>query len=138
MEFEITMPYIGGILSDNNYKFLNKATKPIVTIWKKELARKAEDLDIPKAERYEVRVFGKFTDERRPDVSNLFKVIADGLKKTRWYEGLGVDDKHFQLKDIGYELGHLDPEIKIMVVPLVKVKVLLDRNIRKEGYYDSV
>jgi len=121
MEYKVVMPYIGGILSDNDYKFLNKATKPIVTIWKKELAQKVEELGIPEAEKYDIEVRGKFADERRPDVSNLFKVIADGLKKTKQYKGLGVDDKHFRLKDMGYELGHLDPEIEITIIPGGKV-----------------
>jgi len=138
MKFKVTMPYIGGVLSDNNYKFLNKNTRPIVTIWKKDLAKKVEELDIPEAERYDIEVYGKFTDERRPDISNLFKVIADSLKKTNYYKGLGIDDKHFRLKDIGYELGHSDPEIEITVIPMVKVADLLSINLRKEGYYDCV
>ena len=135
--YKVVMPYIGGILSDNGYKFLNKATKPIVTIWRKELAQKVEALDIPEAEEYEVEVSGRFTDERRPDVPNLFKVILDGLKKTKMYRGLGIDDKHIHPKDAGYELGYLDPEIVIKVIPLVKVSDVLDRNLPK-GYYDCV
>lgn len=138
MEFKIVMPYIGGILSDNGYKFLNKATKPIVTIWRKELAQKVEALDIPEAEEYEVEVSGKFTDERRPDIPNLFKVILDGLKKTKMYKGLGVDDKHIHPKDAGYTLGHLEPEIVMVIYPLIKVGDILDRSLRKEGYYDCV
>ena len=95
-------------------------------------------MDIPEAEMYEIEVYGSFTDERRPDISNLFKVIADGLKKTNHYKGLGVDDKHFRLKDIGYELGHSDPEIGITVKPMVKVADLLTIDLRKDGYYDCV
>ena len=117
MDYKITMPYIGNILSDNYYKFLNKATKPIVTIWKKELAQKVEALDIPEVEEYEIEISGRFTDERRPDVPNLFKVVLDSLKKTKLYKGLGVDDKHIHPKDAGYELGHLDPEVEIIIYP---------------------
>ena len=113
------MPYIGGILTDNAYKYLTRGTKPIVRLWKKELAGKAQALNIPQAEEYEIEVYGRFTDERRPDIANLFKVIGDGLKKTRDYYGLGTDDKHFLLKDMGYELGHLDPEIEITIRPVV-------------------
>jgi len=137
MGYKVIMPYIGGILSDNNYKFLNKATKPIVTIWRKELAQKVEALDIPEAETYEVEVSGRFTDERRPDVPNLFKVILDGLKKTKMYKGLGIDDKHIHPKDAGYTLGHLDPEIEIAIRPLIRMEDVLDRSLSK-GHYDCV
>lgn len=109
------MPYLGGILSDNAYKYATRRTKPIVRIWKKELAEKAQALGIPESQKYEIEVFGRFTDERRPDISNLFKVIGDGLKKTKNYYGLGVDDKHFLMKDMGYKLGYLDPEIVITI-----------------------
>ncbi len=119
MEYKIVMPYLGGILSDNAYKYQTRGTKPIVKIWKKELAEKAQALNIPESDKYEIEVRGRFMDERRPDLSNLFKIIGDGLKKTKGYYGLGVDDKHFQLKDMGYELGHLDPEIVITIKPIV-------------------
>jgi len=138
MEYKVVMPYIGGILSDNAYKFLNKATKPIVTIWKKELAQKVEMLDIPGAEEYEVEVYGRFTDERRPDVPNLFKVILDALKKTRMYRGLGVDDKHIHPKDVGYELGCADPELVIIIHPMVRSSDVLDRSLPKGSYFDCV
>ena len=137
MEFKVVMPYLGGILSDNNYKFLNKATKPIVTIWRKELAQKVEALDIPEVEEYEVEVYGRFLDERRPDIPNLFKVILDGLKKTKMYKGLGVDDKHIHPRDAGYKLGYQDPEIVITIWPLIKVADVLDRSLPK-GNYDCV
>jgi len=117
MEYRIVMPYIGGILSDNSYKFLNKSTKPIVTLWKKELAEKVEKMDIPGAGGYEIVVFGRFTDERRPDISNLFKVIGDALKKTNRWRGLGIDDKYFKFRDGGYELGSWDPKLEITVIP---------------------
>jgi Holliday junction resolvase RusA-like endonuclease len=122
MEYKVVMPYIGGILTDNSYKFLNKGTKPIVNIWKKDLAEKVASLGIPKVEEYEVRISGKFTDERRPDIPNLFKVILDGLKKTRMYHGLGVDDKHIHPIDAGYELGYIDPVIEITIIPLMDEK----------------
>jgi hypothetical protein len=118
-KYKIVMPYLGGILSDNGYKFLNKATKPIVSIWKRELAEKAEALKVPEVEGYEIRLFGRFTDERRPDLSNLHKVIGDGLKKTNSWKGLGTDDKHFAFIDEGYNLGVLSPEIEIIIIPSV-------------------
>ena len=110
MEHTIVMPYIGGILSENNYKFKTRGTKPFVKMWMGELAEKVRELDITKCETYEVGVFGKFTDERRPDISNLFKVVADAVEK-----GLGINDKYFRLVDKGYSLGHFDPELVITI-----------------------
>lgn len=138
MDYKVVMPYIGGVLSDNNYKFLNKGTKPIVNMWKRELAHKIEELDIPEAKAYKVEVFGRFTDERRPDVPNLFKVILDGLKKTKTQRGLGVDDKHIHPSDAGYELGFIDPVIEIEITPLTKTSDFLDRSLDPNGYYDCV
>ena len=110
MEYPIVMPYLGGILSENAYKFRTRRTKPIVIIWMRELAEKVRLLDIPKCESYEIGVSGKFTDERRPDISNLFKVTSDAIEK-----GLDVNDKFFKMKDEGYELGYLDPELLITI-----------------------
>lgn len=110
MEYKIAMPYIGGILSENAYKWKTRGTKPIVKIWMRELADKVRELDIPRVESYEIGVFGKFTDERRPDIPNLFKVISDAIE-----DGLGVNDKNFRLVDKGYELGHFDPELEITI-----------------------
>lgn len=129
MEYKIVMPYIGGILSDNNYKFATKGTKPIVNMWKRELAHEVEELGIEEAEEYKIEVFGRFTDERRPDIPNLFKVILDGLKKTKTQGGLGVDDKHIHPEDEGYELGFIDPTIEITIIPLIKVPEFLGRSL---------
>lgn len=138
MKYKIVMPYLGGVLSDNNYKFANKATKPIVNMWKRELAQKAEELELPQAGEFEIEVSGKFTDERRPDIPNLFKIILDGLKKTKTQVGLGVDDKHIHPKDSGYRLGYWDPEIEIVIHPLIEVGNVLDRSLKRDGYYDCV
>jgi len=112
-EWIIVVPYLGGILSENAYKYSTRGTKPFVRLWMKELAEKVRQLDIPRYETYEIGVFGKFTDERRPDIPNLFKVISDAIEK-----GLGVNDKHFRLIDKGYELGWTDPELVITITPL--------------------
>jgi len=115
--YKIVVPYIGGVLSENAYKFATRGTKPFVKLWMKELASKVKELDIEKCGSYEIGVFGRFTDERRPDISNLFKVISDALKKTKRQEGLGVDDKYFRMRDDGCELGHIDPELVITIIP---------------------
>lgn len=119
-KYQVKVPYIGGILSDNSYKFLNKATKPMVTIWKRELAQKVEELSIPKALSYEIRLFGRFPDSRRPDLSNLHKVIGDSLKKTKQWLGLGVDDKLFRFIDEGCALGFPEPELIITIIPGIR------------------
>jgi hypothetical protein len=83
-----------------------------------ELAEKVESQDIPKAKEYEIHLYGKFTDERRPDLSNLHDVLADALKKRKGHLGLGIDDKYFKIVDDGYELGKWDPELIISIVPI--------------------
>lgn len=117
MEYEIKISYIGGILSENAYKLSTRRTKPFVRMWMSELADLVRSKDIPLAESYEVGVFGRFTDERRPDISNLFKVISDAVEK-----GLGVNDKYFRMVDKGYTLGHFDPELIITIKPFEVVR----------------
>jgi len=116
MAYKIVMPYIGGILTDNNYKIgiQKKKTHPMVRLWMGELAEKVRELEIPKADFYEVGVFGRYYDERRPDNSNLFKVIGDALKRT---DALDRDDKWFRMSDGGYELGNFEQELVIEVEP---------------------
>lgn len=113
MEYKVMVPYIGGILSENTYKFhLTSGTKPVVKRWMRDLAEKVQELQIPKSDSYEIRLFGKFTDDRRPDLSNLHKVIGDAIEK-----GLGANDKNFLFVDVGVSLGHVDPELEITIVP---------------------
>jgi Holliday junction resolvase RusA-like endonuclease len=110
MEYKVVMPYIGGVLSENAYKWKTRGTKWPVKFWMAELADKVRQLSIPLADKYEVGVFGRFTDERRPDISNLFKVVSDAIEA-----GLGVNDKYFRMVDRGYKLGYLDPELEITI-----------------------
>lgn len=105
----IIMPYEGE-LSDNSYKFSNRSTRPFVELWMKKLSEEVKKARIPLFKEFEISVYGRFLDERRPDMQNLFKVIGDGIKK-----GLGVDDKHFRFKDIGYEVGHIFPQLLIYI-----------------------
>lgn len=106
-------------MSENSYKLKTRRTRPMVKMWMQELAEKVGGLNIPKCQGYRIGVFGKFTDERRPDISNLFKVISDAIE-----DGLGVNDKHFKLIDKGYRLGHFDPELEITIEPegLIDIK----------------
>ena len=116
MEYKVVMPYIGGILSDNNYKIgkTKKKTRPIVILWMNELEEKVRVLGIEKASNYRVELWGRFWDERRPDLANLHKVIGDALKKVL------IDDKYFFFYDKGYELGVFEMELEITVVPVEK------------------
>ncbi len=57
MTYTIVMPYIGGILSENNYKYLTKGTKPLVQMWMRVLKEKMENIEIPIAGEYEVGVW---------------------------------------------------------------------------------
>lgn len=108
MEYRIVIPYIGGILSDNNYKFQNRKTKPPVAIWKKELANLVEACNIPEFPFYRIYLKGYFSDERHPDLGNLHKVIGDSIKMV-----LPKDDKRYRYTDRGVELGTWDPYLSI-------------------------
>lgn len=112
------MPYIGSELSDNGYKLgKTKKTLPIVTLWSRTLAKKAEELNIPISNKYKIEVFGKFKDRTSvPDLHNLSKVICDALKKTKSWTGLGIDDNRFSFSDRGFELGYTNPELLIFII----------------------
>lgn len=109
----VVMPYIGGILTDNSYQYLTKKVKPFINMWKRELAGKVEIEGITKASSYNITVSGYFTNNVRPDIANLFKVIGDALKAPKG--PLPVDDKYFRFFDGGYELGYMDPELVICI-----------------------
>jgi len=109
----IKISYLGGILSVNAYKRSNFSTKGVVKAWRTKLSEEIRNSNIPPGKSYYVGVRGLFRDERRPDVSNLFKVISDAIQ-----DGLQVNDKHFQLHDEGYEIGHEKQMIQITIYPL--------------------
>jgi len=107
------IPYIGGILSENSYKFSNKCTKPYVRWWMKTLATKVKVLKVPISPYYQINVYGEFLNESRPDIPNLFKVISDAIE-----DGLGINDKYFRLVDKGYSLGYTNQSLNITIIPL--------------------
>lgn len=109
MKYQVEMDYIGGILSENGYKFATKRTKPYVRMWMKELAGRVRELGL-KEGKYRIGVYGKFWDERRPDISNLFKVVSDAVQM-----GSRINDKWFTMVDEGYELGYIDPKLVISI-----------------------
>ena len=117
MEYKVTLPYIGGILTDNNYKIgKSKKTRPMVSMWMSELAEKVRELNIPVSENYEISLYGRFWDERHPDLANLHKVVGDSIKKVL------IDDKYFIFRDKGLETGKLEQELDIYITPIEENK----------------
>ena len=107
------MPYIGGCLSVNSMKIVRAGRRthrnfPEVDDWMSELASKVEHLRDKLKLPIKVRLFGKFRDERHPDLHNLHKAIGDALE-----QGLGVNDKYILISDEGLELGHENQELVI-------------------------
>jgi len=107
------MPYIGGRLSVNSMKIVVNGRRthrnfPEVDEWMDMLGSKVEYLRPEITSSLTVKVFGKFKDERRPDLDNLFKAVFDGLKK-----GLNLDDKDFIPVSEGYETGYTIPGLQI-------------------------
>lgn len=111
MKYQFRVPYFGE-LSENSYKLPNHATKPHVRKWMSQLASNISNSKIEKAPNYIIGVHGFFADERRPDLPNLFKVVLDAVA-----DGLNVNDKHFQARDDGHEVGYFKPELLITVEP---------------------
>ena len=115
-QFQVEVPYIGGILSKNSSKYpLGRGLKPFVKMWMKELRDKVKSLEVPTSQVYRIGLYGKFTDERRPDLANLHEVIGDALKGPGC---LGVDDRQFIFEDKGWELGYFDPTLIISIEPI--------------------
>jgi len=104
------MPYIGGTLSTNAYKFKTRCTKPEVKAWIQILSKRVRALAIPQRQNYNIVVSYFFRDERHPDLDNLHKVIGDGLKV-----GMGVNDKYFKWRDENVFVGTIMPKISIVI-----------------------
>jgi len=82
--------------------------RPEVDDWMFTLASKVEHLRGKVKPPIKVRLFGKFRDNRHPDLDNLWKVVFDSLER-----GLGINDKHFIPISEGFELGHGKQELVI-------------------------
>ena len=111
--YKVVMPYIGGRLSVNAMKIVRRGRRthrnfPEVDDWIFELASKVEYLRDKLKLPIRVKLFGKFRDERHPDLHNLHKIIGDALER-----GLGVNDKYMLISDEGFELGHENQELVI-------------------------
>jgi len=98
----IEMPYNKN-LSSNSYKIVGRGgrrtncTKPDVKLWMELLAdkiREEEDFYLFYGLPVKVKVDGYFLDNRRPDIHNLHKVIADAVEPA-----LGINDKYIQCVD---------------------------------------
>lgn len=110
---KVVMPYIGGVLSVNAYKVRGRyglatnATKRVVKLWMHELTQKVEGFEHQGS--LTISLYGKFVDERVPDLANLHKVIGDAIK-----EGLSfIDDKDFKFVDLGYGTGYVNPVLEM-------------------------
>lgn len=111
--YQVTMPYIGGCLSVNSMKIVRGGrrthrNRPEVDGWMSKLASKVSFLGGKLEPPITVRLFGKFRDNRHPDLDNLFKAVCDGLKR-----GLDIDDRHFIPVSEGFELGNGEQELVI-------------------------
>ncbi len=111
--FEITMPYIGKVLSVNHYKYAGGIyTRPEAKQWMEELGWKVkllhiEDFELP----ITVRCSGRFKDKRSvPDLSNLSKVILDAIE-----EVTGINDRDMRWQDGDITYGE-DPELTIEII----------------------
>ena len=111
----VTMPYIGGVLSVNSYKVRGRSgvatnkTKRVVKLWMSELTERVKGFEHNGS--LTVSVFGKFVDERVPDLDNLAKVILDSIKV-----GVGLDDRHIKFVAQGYDTGYSKPVLEITLV----------------------
>lgn len=111
-EMRVVMPYIGGVLSVNSYKVRGRSgvatnkTKRVVELWMNELTEKVKGFEHSGS--LTVNLFGKFIDDRAPDLDNLAKVILDAVKV-----GVGLDDKYIKFKAMGYDTGYERPVLEI-------------------------
>lgn len=115
---KIVVPYIGKALSVNYYKIVGKGgvktnkTRPEVVRWMEDLALKVQkefegqELQPP----ITISIYGKFVDNRCPDLDNLAKVILDAVSM-----GTGLDDKDFQFRALGYSIGWSRPVLEITI-----------------------
>ena len=115
MKYTVVMPYTGYHLSVNAMKIVVKGRRTHrnfseVDDWMFQLALKVSHLKGQLKPPIKVGLFGKFRDERRPDLHNLHKVLGDALE-----EGLGINDKDILISDEGFELGYLDQELVITI-----------------------
>lgn len=113
MNHQVVMPYTGGRLSVNAMKIVRAGRRthrnfPEVDDWIFELASKVEYLRDKLKIPIKVSLFGRFRDNRHPDLHNLHKIIGEALEK-----GLGVNDKYMLISDEGFELGHENQELVI-------------------------
>lgn len=114
-EVKVTIPYIGRALSVNYYKIVGRSgfktnkTRPEVEEWMVELAERVKGVQFT-SDHLTISLFGRFTDSRVPDLANLHKVIGDAIA-----DGLGMDDRNFKFRDLGYSTGWLRPELEITI-----------------------
>ena len=124
------MDYIGSSLSVNGCWIRGRGGvrtnvyKPEVEYWMCVLADKAKELSIPDlTPQVYIVMSGRFKDERRPDMDNLWKVTLDALKM-----GLGIDDKYFSSSQGEVIIDWISEPallLEISMVPIVKPDITL-------------
>ena len=110
-ELKVEMPYIGKALSVNYYhmRFGSRVTtkiRPEVKLWMSQLTEEVKEFEHQGD--VTVSVFGKFMDERVPDLDNLAKVILDAIKV-----GINLDDRYIKYRALGYGTGFVKPKLVI-------------------------
>ena len=113
MEYRVVMPYIGFRLSVNAMKIVRNGRRvhrnwPEVDEWISKLASKVEPFRGKLKTPIKVGLFGRFTDNRHPDLHNLHKALGEGLEM-----GLRINDKDMLISDKGFELDHEFQELVI-------------------------
>lgn len=108
----IGMPYIGGVLSLNRYKYKGGIyTRPEVKNWMEALGwlvkgSHIEEWKLPLT----VRCDGVFKDKRsQPDLSNLSKICLDSLEEVS-----GVNDRDMRWEDGDVTYGN-EPRLVITI-----------------------
>jgi len=114
----VLMPYIGGVLSVNDYKvyrkgFTTNATKPIVKYWMSSLTARVKDHPEFESVHHKdvtIKLTGFFKDSRHCDLHNLHKIIADAIESA-----IEVNDKYAKFIDGDSLIGHHPPVIRIEI-----------------------
>ena len=112
LRISIDMAYL-PTLSVNRYKTARGITRREVQTWMSDLEwtikATLQSQKVTLQPPITVGVEGFFEDRRHPDLSNLHKVICDGVK-----QGLGIDDKHFRVEDGEVRISP-EPKLRITI-----------------------
>ena len=120
----VEMPYVGGVLSCNHYKYKGGMyTRREVKDWMEALGWQIKSAHIEDWKRpISVTCDGLFKDKNnQPDLSNLSKVILDAIE-----EVTGVNDRDMRWHDGTVSYG----DTPTLTITIVEDKVNLNKNQR--------